>query len=183
MRRICIYLYSLCNQTKTRQLGLHSRFASTSTTTEQLLVMDPVFQALASDGGSAKLTILQKFISHLPHLKDDIILAQDVTHPVDAAPRFLSTSIIDFLSKSCGMTSGEVVKAWEALGPLMWDALELNDQDLRKSFLKHSTEFGFRMRYTYPQACCGDLLIHNKSLSTHSKASFSHLHKSPVPSN
>lgn len=64
------------------------------------------------------------FLTHAPQFKNDIILIQSSTWPIETAPPYLPRSINSILSKICDTSESSVDKLWELLRGSVWNYIK-----------------------------------------------------------
>ncbi|KAH6899597.1 hypothetical protein BKA70DRAFT_1115499 [Coprinopsis sp. MPI-PUGE-AT-0042] len=85
-----------------------------------------------------------KLVTLASYTKNEVLLAQDATHPVNVAPACPPPSVILALQDLCGLDAHTVQLVWDSTKDLIWN-LEgtLDDQAIHELFLEHGTAKGF----------------------------------------
>jgi hypothetical protein len=117
-------------------------------TTISLELLCDTLSANVSTFSTLKLSQINTLLSLLSHLKNEILLAQPATHPINKAPDFLPPAIIGFVSDCCSLDNTTVGQCWSVVKDTVWDneidkALCLSETVIEELYRHYGPQYGF----------------------------------------
>jgi hypothetical protein len=82
------------------------------------------------------------FLDYTPRFKNDILLAQDLTWPVDIAPIFLPDSVAILLMQLCDISIESLENLWSYLRETVWSLGEKR-KGIDERFKLHGKDLGY----------------------------------------
>lgn len=100
--------------------------------------------ALSQQHPNLSLSTIQRFISLVSRLKDDILLAQPSSESVDESdpPDVLPPTIMTFLQTSCSISEDCVNSCWQVLKSTVWLHMKTEEDGMLDDFAKHGHSYG-----------------------------------------